>query len=194
MNKRGFLALTTIAGLAPAAHALPRPQANPGPGLLTISGAIGKGNRGALDPALDQMMVKQGVTFDRAYVFTSSALRGLPAARIRPTLEYDAKVHELSGPLMTSVLETAGVSLADDLKLTLRAVDGYAVVLGLADVRAYRMIVATAIDGHPLSLGGLGPQWALYDADAIPAFKDKPLKDRFALCPWALYHIDVKRG
>jgi hypothetical protein len=76
--------------------------------------------------------------------------------------------------------------------LTLRAVDGYAVALGQADARAYRMIVATSIDGRPLALGGLGPQWAVIDADAVAQFKDKPLKERFALCPWGLYHIDVK--
>ena len=64
--------------------------------------------------------------------------------------------------------------------------------LTLADVRNYRMIVATRIDGQPLPLGGLGPQWAVYEADTLPAFKDKPLKERFGLCPWGLYHIDVR--
>ncbi len=64
--------------------------------------------------------------------------------------------------------------------------------MSLADARAYRMIVATTLDGRPLSVGGLGPLWAVYDADRLPAFKDKPLKERFALCPWGLYCIDVK--
>jgi len=27
-----------------------------------------------------------------------------------------------------------------------------------------------------MSIGGLGPLWAVYDADRLPAFKDKPLK------------------
>jgi hypothetical protein len=121
-------------------------------------------------------------------------LQRLAAVQIRPTLEYDAKVHALSGPLLSSVLEAAGVASAGDVTLTLRAVDGYAVNVSLADARAYRMIVATAIDGHPLALGGLGPQWAVYEADTLAAFKDKPLKERFALCPWGLYHVDVKRG
>jgi hypothetical protein len=26
----------------------------------------------------------------------------------------------------------------------------------------------------------------------MPEFKDKPLKERFGLCPWALYLIEVK--
>ena len=72
--------------------------------------------------------------------------------------------------------------------------DGYNAQLSLADAAAYRMVVATSIDGRPLALGGLGPQWAVYDADNLAAFKDKPLKERFTACPWGLYHIDVKKA
>ena len=106
--------------------------------------------------------------------------------------EYDAKVHALAGPLLTSVMEAAGV--AADAMLALRAVDGYVVPVRMADARSYRMIVATEMDGAPLALGGLGPQWAIYEADTLPAFKDKPLKERFALCPWGLYSVEVTRG
>ena len=42
-----------------------------------------------------------------------------------------------------------------------------------------------------LALGGLGPQWAVYEADSIAAFKSKPVNERFAACPWGLYYIDV---
>ena len=88
------------------------------------------------------------------------------------------------------MLEVAGVT--GDAMLGLRAVDGYVVPLRLADARSWRMIVATEMDGRPLALGGLGPQWAIYEADTLAAFKDKPLKERFGLCPWGLYHIGVK--
>lgn len=54
------------------------------------------------------------------------------------------------------------------------------------------MILALRMDGRPLGLGGLGPQWAMYDADRLVEFKDRPLKERFGLCPWGLYHIEVK--
>jgi hypothetical protein len=101
-------------------------------------------------------------------------------------------VHALQGPLLETVLLSAGVPAGASTMLGLRAVDGYNVAVSLADARGYRMIVATHIDGRPLALGGLGPQWAVYEADKLPAFKDKPLKERFGLCPWGLYHIDVK--
>lgn len=163
-------------------------------GLLTVSGAVGKTNRGAVDPALDQLFAKHGVKFDKAFVFDAGALQRLPVVRIKPTLEYDARMHSLAGPTLISVLEAAGVPSAGETTLGLRAVDGYVVPLKMADARSYRMIVATEIDGAPLALGGLGPQWAIYEADTLTAFKDKPLKERFALCPWGLYSIEVTRG
>ena len=191
MNKRDFLAATSLAGLLPATTRAATP-ATSSPGLLTLTGDIGRTNRGPLDPALDQMMVKHGVQFTRARVFDAAALRRLPAVTIRPTLEYDEKAHALSGPLLDSVLDAAGAARGDDVRLGLQAVDGYRAALTRKEARSYRMIVALAIDGRPLALGGLGPQWAVYDADRIAPFEDKPLKERFAVCPWALYHVDVK--
>lgn len=191
-HKRHFLGTAALAGLLPSLHASAAEPARKSPGLLTVSGAVGKTNRGPVDPALDQLMAKHGVKFEKAYVFDAEALRRLPVVRIKPTLEYDAKVHALAGPLLTSVMEAAGV--ATDAMLALRAVDGYVVPVRMSDARSYRMIVATEIDGVPLALGGLGPQWAIYEADTLPAFKDKPLKERFALCPWGLYSVEVTRG
>lgn len=196
MDKRHFLGAAALAGLSPAADAWAADlaPARKGPGLLTVSGAIGKSNRGPVDPALDQLLVKHGVKFDKAFVFDSDALQRLPVARIKATLEYDARMHALAGPLLTSVLEAAGIASTSEMTIALRAVDGYVVPISMANARAYRMIVATEIDGTPLALGGLGPQWAIYEADTLAAFKDKPLKERFALCPWGLYSIEVTRG
>jgi len=209
MNKRNFVAASVgMAGLwatsrASAAStsgnaAAAAKASGTGPALLTISGAITQTNRGALDTAIDQMMGKQGIQFASAYALDAAALQRMAAVTIQPTLEYDAKRHTLRGPLLTTVLATAGVSSpasgAASVQLLLRAVDGYAASVTLADVQAWRMIVATHIDGQPMALGGLGPQWAVYDADAIPAFKDKTLKERFAQCPWGLYHVEVQKG
>jgi hypothetical protein len=192
MDKRHFLAASAVClAPVPAVHAA-RPATRVGAGLLTVAGAIGRDNRGPLDPALDQLMVKHKAAFERAWTFDAAMLARLPAQTIQPTLEYDAKVHKLSGPLLSAVVEAAGVAPNASVMLGLRAIDGYTVGLSLADARAYRMIVAHTLDGAPMSLGSLGPLWAVYDADRLPAFKDKPLKERFGLCPWGLYFIDVK--
>ncbi len=195
MDKRRFLtaSATAIAGIASTHRAVAATPPDSGPALLTVVGDVGKTNRGPLDPALDQMMAKHQVKFDKAFGFGSAALAKLPSVTIKPTLEYDAKVHTLSGPLLSTVLEAAGAT-NPSARLGLRAVDGYNVLVSLQDARSYRMIIATHMDGQPLALGGLGPQWAVYDADRLAAFKDKPLKERFGLCPWGVYLVDVRNG
>lgn len=192
MDKRNFLLTVGLAGFAPVGGAAAAQTIARQSGVLTVSGAIGKGNRSAFSPALDQLMGKHGIQFARAHEFDAAALRRLPAVTIKPTLEYDGKQHTLQGPLLATVLEAAGVAASSAMQLHLRAIDGYNVAISLADAKTYRMMVANRIDGQPLALGGLGPQWAVYDADNVAPFKDKPLKERFALCPWGLYHIDVK--
>jgi len=195
MNKRNFLAAgaaaaTLLPGVARSANA---PAHLRQPVLLTVTGAIGKSNRGAFDPVLDQMMAKQKLTFSQAFGFDFAALRALPAITIRPTLEYDNKPHALRGPLITTVLKAAGLQ-SDNVKLAMRAIDGYAPTISLADAARQRFIVATELDGKPMPLGGLGPLWAVYDADRVPEMAAKPVNERFALCPWGLYHIDVQQG
>lgn len=196
MNKRDFLAAAIAGGMAlpgtAAAAGRPARKAVRGPALLTVTGAIQKGNRSGLDPALDQLMKKQGVKFERAYAFDFRAITALPAVVIRPTLEYDAQVHALRGPLLLDVVKAAGAMLGDRSKLVLRALDGYAVAVPAADLRRYRFIVATHLDGRPMPLGGLGPLWAVYDADRFKDMAAKPLNERFATCPWGLYHIEVQ--
>ena len=189
MDKRHFLGAAALAGAAPVfAAAKPAPQ---GPALLTITGAIGRSNRGPLDPALDQMMHKQKLAFAQAYAMDFAALASLPAQTIRPTLEYDGKPHSLRGPLLADVLAQAGARPGDAAKVVLRAVDGYAAALEMRQARAWKLIVATHLDGKTMPLGGLGPLWAVYDADRVPEMAKRPLNERFGACPWALYHIDV---
>jgi hypothetical protein len=197
MNKRREFLNTAALGavLMPSlALAQTAPKAARGPTLLTVSGLIGPGNRGALDPALDQMMAKQKIGFDKAHAFDFAAITALPAVTIAPTLEYDSKPHRLKGPLLTEVLKACGVKVSDRTTLFLRAVDGYAAQVSAADAKKYGFIVATHLDDKPMALGGLGPLWAVYDADRFPEMAAKPLSTRFAWCPWATYHIEVKEG
>jgi hypothetical protein len=203
-NRRSLLAAAAGAALTPllAAHGqetlstrrrTPASAAThePGPVLLTVSGAIQVANRGALDPALDQMMAKQKLRFSRALAFRFDDLLRFPAHQIRPTLEYDKLPHTLSGPLLADVVGTSRPDLPDPL-LLLRAVDGYAVSIKLSQAAASRFIIATHLDGQTMPLGGLGPLWAIFDADRDPAMQSRPLAQRFQQCPWALYHIDVR--
>jgi hypothetical protein len=191
MNKREFfgatLTMSALPGLAGAATFTPA-----GPVLLTISGDIRRPNRGALDPALDQMMARHKLSFTQAHALDFAALARLPARTIHPTLEYDGKAHALHGPSLSDVLALAGAPGANDTRITLRAVDGYAAGITLRQARAQGFILATHLDGRPMALGGLGPLWAVYDADRVPEMAAQPLAARFGACPWALYHIAVQ--
>ncbi len=191
MHKRDFLAGAMAGAALPS---LAQPQVNAlsirGPALLTVTGAISKPNRGPFDPALDQLMARQKLAFEKARSFDFAALTAMDAVAIKPTLEYDNKPHQLRGPLLTRVLRAAGAP--HDARLVLRAIDGHAPSITVAEARRLRFIVATHLDGKPLPLGGLGPLWALFDADQFPEGKAKPVSERFSQCPWGLYHIDVQ--
>jgi hypothetical protein len=191
MDKRHFLGAALATGALPLASA-GTPSSAGAPTLLTITGAIERSNRGALDPVRDQMMFKQKLAFPRAYALDFETIAALPARTIRPTLEYDDKVHSLRGPLLADVLVLAGARASDASKVVLRAVDGYAAAVPMHQLRAWRFIVATHLDGQPMALGGLGPLWAVYDADRVPEMAARPVKERFGACPWALYHIEVQ--
>jgi len=196
MKKRQFLGASVASAVAiPAWAATPAAgKTLAGPPILTISGLIGPGNRGPLDPALDQMMVKQKIKFDKAHVFDFAAIAALPAVTIKPSLEYDNQVHTLKGPLLLDVVRASGAKPTGKTQLFLRAVDGYAAMVSAADAEKYRFIVATHLDGKPMALGGLGPLWGVYEADRYPDMMAKSLADRYANCPWATYYIEVKEG
>ncbi len=191
-RRREFVAALLAAAAAPAAAQSKAGAAPTGPVLLTVTGAIGKANRPPFDAASDVLMSKHGVKFTAAYAMDWAFVANLPSRSIEPTLEYDGKPHRLRGPLLTDVLKAAGVRPAAATMLALRAVDGYAPTLSWTDAQARSFIVATHGDGQPLALGGLGPLWAVYDADRFADEAAKPVTQRFANCPWALYHIDVR--
>ena len=200
MRKRRFLGAAVagaVAGTGSAAALAAAPKGSrqvAGPTLLTVSGRIGAGNRGAFDPALDQLMAKQKLRFDKAHAFDFASLAAMPVVTIRPTLEYDAKAHELSGPLLSDVMRACGVQPTERTALFVRAIDGFAANLPAAEAARRRYIVATHLDGRPMALGGLGPLWTIYDADRFPDMAARPLPDRFGSCPWATYHVEVRES
>jgi hypothetical protein len=199
MKKRQFLSTAglSLAGAlgisAAPAYAIAAAK-NTAPAVLTITGAIERSNRGPVDPVIDQMMHKQNVQFASAFTFDLVALAKLPAVTINPTLEYDSKPHQLRGPRLADVLDMLGASKAPETQIVFHSVDGYMPQLSFTQLRKYGYILATHIDGKPMGIGGFGPVFAIYDADRIAEQAQKPLDQRFALCPWGLYCIEVVAG
>src|SRR5512139_1254351 len=107
--QRRFLAAGVLGAALPWRADAASSGARAGPALLTVAGAIARGNRPALDPVSDRLMLKHGARFDKAWQFDAAMLTRLPAVTIEPTLEYDARPHRLTGPLLSTLVEAAGV-------------------------------------------------------------------------------------
>lgn len=45
-----------------------------------------------------------------------------------------------------------------------------------------------------MTMGGLGPLWTVYDPNRFPDVTAKPVTERFSLCAWATYFIEVQQG
>jgi hypothetical protein len=196
MNKRQFIAnsMRVVLGAA-GASALSGQAASDRPAdtqvILTVTGAISQTNRGKFDVMLDQLMHKHAIHFDRAFQFALADLEKLPAVTINPTMEYDTRAHALRGPRLLDVLNAAGINKTKATKIIFHGVDGYSPEVTFDQAQKYNFILATHIDGEPQHIGGFGPLFAIYDADHIPEFAQKPLNQRFAACAWGLYCIEV---
>src|SRR6218665_2355364 len=142
MSKRVFLR-SMLSGLGAAVAVGPlkaQPKNAPkgpssGPALLSL---IGPGNRGPLDQALDRLLAKQNVAFNKAHTFDAASLAELPQVSINPTLEYDSKHHAPRGPLLVDVIKATGAKVGPKTALLLRAIDGYAIQIDAAEAAKRR--------------------------------------------------------
>lgn len=149
----------------------PRPaSASEQPHIVTIIGKISNSNRGAFDPFLDSLFKFHEKEFKSAFGFSYSDLAVLPQVTITAEAEnWPAKV-KASGPRLVDVLKAAGV--AEGARLGFLSLDGYALEFEPEKVKAKDWILAIQANGKPLSVGGRGPGWLLYDTGGKPASED----------------------
>jgi len=181
--KRALLALGLVFGMLPALAAddtvPPRDMV-----VLTVSGMIGKTNRGPLDPRKDSLLALQKVDFRAAFAFDRSTLLSLPQGTVtaQPP-EFDAPA-TFKGPLLREVL---GFIEAAKVKVTFMAVDGYTGWLDPEDIDTSDWILALEANGVPLGLGQQGPLWLINTR--APGFK--PADTHQGHWVWALFYIKV---
>jgi hypothetical protein len=152
--------------------------------LLTVSGMIGKTNRGPLDQKRDSLLALQKVEFKGAFAFDRAMLLALPqgAVTAQPS-EFD-KPATFKGPLLREVL---GFIEAAKVKVTFMAIDGYSGWLAPEDIETSDWILALEADGVPLGLGPQGPIWLINTR--APDFK--PDDTRHGHWVWALFYMHI---
>lgn len=156
-----------------------------GPTLLTVTGAIGEGNRDASNSFDDAFLTFRERGFEKAYVFDRSALEALPQVNLIAHAETWPRSVEARGPRLEDVLSAAGV--ARSASVSLMALDGYTIELGPEERASGAWVLAIDADGEPLGLGGRGPAWLLQDTggDAVTAEIE-------ALWIWSVFLIEVE--
>jgi len=154
--------------------------------VLTVAGAIGNWNRPAFDADRDTFFKYHEITFDRAMQFDREMLAALPQGEVEANPPQLHRTGKFTGPRLDAVLEAVGARDAKSVRLM--ALDGFSVEIEAPELRSKDWIVATAIDGKPLAVGGQGPAWVLFSPKE-PARVGEDEEQRW---PWAVFFVEVK--
>jgi hypothetical protein len=180
---RALLALAVVFGISTAFAGDETPPPS-GMTVLTVSGLIGKTNRGPFDAKRDSLLALQKADFKSAFAFDRETLLSLPQGTVTAaTNEFD-KPATFSGPLLKEVL---GYLEAAQVRTTFVALNGYTGWLDPDDIRSSDWILALEADGKPLGLGQQGPLWMLNSRK--PDFK--PNDEHHGHWVYAVFYIKV---
>lgn len=130
------------------------------PVVLTVIGDVAKPNRGPMDEFADALFSANSVEFDKAHAFTRAELAALPQKAVIANAEDWPAPVKLSGPSLADVMAAAGAAGAN---ISFTALDGYEIEFDPGEMAAHDWVLAIDADGKPLSIGGRGPAWLVYD-------------------------------
>lgn len=168
LNRRQAIAIGTaslaITMAGPAWATLTQPA---GPVILTVTGAVGTAN--LADTA----------------VFDLAMLDALPQHETATETPWFEGTVTFSGPLLADILAAAG---AAGPVLRVIALNDYAADIPIEDVAAYPVILATRIDGVPISVRDKGPLFVIYPFDRHPELVNELI---FSRSVWQVKAIDV---
>ncbi|MBB4063877.1 molybdopterin-dependent oxidoreductase [Gellertiella hungarica] len=156
-------ALLCAALIAAPASALDKPAGEP---VLTVTGAVSQTNDGG------------------NAVFDMSMLEALPGRSAKMETPWTTGAAEFSGPFLREVLKAAG---ARGAHLKVKALNDYAADVPAEDAEL-DTILATKLDGKPMSVRDKGPLMLVYPFD-----QDKGLYNEkyFGRSVWQIKEIEV---
>lgn len=158
--------LMSVVVLTPL-HAQPLPE----PGsrtVLTVSGLIGNTN----GPGVAR--------FDRAM------LGSLPQHTIRTTTPWFPGITEFSGPLLADVL---ALVKARGTVIKASALNDYSVIIPASDAVNHQVVLATTLNGKPMSVREKGPVFIVYPFDTKAELRSTVYYERAI---WQLKSIELK--
>ncbi|MBB4120629.1 oxidoreductase [Martelella radicis] len=169
MNRQLLLLSAAISFLFAAsvsAEGLPVPEGNV---ILTVSGKIGVANSADATASFDLAMLDAmpQTSFETATIWTEGVAR-------------------YSGVELAVLLDAVD---ADGSQLLMTALNDYAIELPARDAVPGGPILATRVDGKPLSVRDKGPIWVIYPFDDKPAYKTEVVYSRSI---WQLKSIEVE--
>ncbi|MCD1636947.1 oxidoreductase [Martelella mediterranea] len=119
--------------------------------ILEVSGKIGVTN-----------------TVDSIAEFDLSMLDSLPQTHFRTSTIWTNGVHEFSGVELVVLLDALD---ADGTSLVMTALNDYAIDMPTSEAVEGGPILATRVDGEPLSVREKGPIWLVFPFDQKPEYK-----------------------
>jgi hypothetical protein len=153
-----------------AAEPLPMPR---GEVLLTVSGAIGRGNAqdpaGRLEARLDRAMLEQ-----------------LGLTEVNTTTPWHSGTMRFEGVLLRAVL---GLVEARGANLLATAHNEYSATLPASDAARYNVILAMKMNGETMTLRDKGPLFIIYPFDSEKTLQNDMTYIRSV---WQLRRIDVR--
>ncbi len=93
-----------------------------------------------------------------------------------------------SGVPLARVLSMAGLSGAPDATLHITALNDYAVEMPLGEVGETFPIIATRMNGEPMSVRDKGPFWVIYPYDLGPEYQTETI---YARSVWQLKALSL---
>lgn len=135
----------------------------------------------AQEPSTLQVTGADGATV----TFSMADLDALDQVTITTTTIWTEGELTFTGPSLQSILSMAEI---ESPILTLTALNDYAIEMPAPEVDAIYPILATRMDGEPMSVRDKGPFWIVFPYDSDPAFQTETV---YSQSIWQLDRIDV---
>ena len=145
----------------------------------------------ALDAAKNEpILVVKGLisqtNSDKDAVFDMAMLDALPGREASMLTPWTEGKTTFKGPLLRAVLEAVG---AKGKTIVVKAINDYSAEIPLEDATNYDTILATQMNGAPMSIRDKGPLFLIYPFDSNPELANEKY---FSRSVWQIHEIEIK--